>query len=128
MVRKWLDELKDKSRDERKEDAELFRLNLQYLMRFYFFFTALIFAILSFSMQYSIKTSILYIKIAEVCAWFLLLISGILGLKEIGAFAVKDLGRVLGRLGTYERIIMWICFTGSLFLLIIARAINSFLQ
>jgi hypothetical protein len=114
-------------RDERKEEAELYRLNLQYLMRFYLFFVGLVFAILSFSMQYSIKTPYIYIKSAEIVAWFLLLISGLLGLKEIGAFTIKNSGKVLERLGPFARFIMWIFFSGALLILVITRAINSFL-
>jgi hypothetical protein len=128
MIRDMIEQLQDKLKDDKKENSELYRLNLQYLMRFHFFFTGLTFAILSFSMQYSINTSIIYIKIAEIFAWFLLLILGILGLKEIGGFAVKNIGKVLERLGTIGRLIMWTFFTGALFILVIARAINSFLK
>jgi hypothetical protein len=126
--RDGLEKIEEIKRDEWKENAELYRLNLQYLMRFYFFFTGLIFAILSFSMQYSIKTSNNYIKISEIIAWFLLLIAGILGLKEIGAFTVKNIGKILERLRPAERLIMWIFFIGALLILVIARAISSFLQ
>jgi len=54
--------------------------------------------------------------------------SGILGLKEIGAFTVKDIGKILERLGPIERVIVWASFIGALFILVIIRAINSFLN
>jgi len=54
--------------------------------RFAFFFTGLVFAILSFAIQFRVSSEALYIKSFETGSWVALSVTGLLALRMLGAF------------------------------------------
>ena len=101
--------------------------------KFRFFFSALIFAILSFAIQYPIKSTCNLLKLAEVISWFILILSGYFSLVVCGRFPIriisgtaKKLNELLSKQWTDE-ILMWRLFYFSLFLLLLVKGLDRFL-
>jgi ABC-type transport system involved in cytochrome c biogenesis permease component len=103
-------------------EDKLHLLNVQFLKRFYFFFTGLVFAVLSFAIQYPVKTTNLFISIGEAISWVLLAIAGFLALREIGAFHLKDTKKALESLKERQRWCMWASFIAGVGLLLAAKS------
>jgi hypothetical protein len=69
------------------------RLRYQWMLdsvsKFRLFFAGLVFAMLSFSIQFAIVNSNRGAKWYQLAAWLLLLLTGMLALSEAGGFVVK---------------------------------------
>jgi hypothetical protein len=66
-----------------------YRVMLESIYKFRFFLVGLIFAILSFAMQFPVKSDHVLIKLVEVSSWVFLVISGYFAIKDCGGFASK---------------------------------------
>ena len=62
------------------------RAMVESVYKFKFFFVGLVFAILSFSMQFPVKTEIIIIRTTEIISWLLLLVTGYFAIKDCGGF------------------------------------------
>ena len=107
---------------ETEKDWNLERVRNIY--KFDFFFAGLVFAIVSFAMQFPIKNSLLVLKIAESFSWVLFLIVGLCALYICGGFVTRHTEPVLKK--REERIPkvrfwMWLCFVIAILVLAIVK-------
>src|SRR5437764_1422520 len=69
------------------------RLRYQWMLdsvsKFRLFFVGLVFAILSFSVQFSVPTTNRAAKWCQLAAWLLLLVTGTLSLRDAGGLVTK---------------------------------------
>jgi hypothetical protein len=93
--------------------------------KFHFFFTALVFAILSFAIQFPVSSDILYIKLMEALSWLLIAATALLALKQIGGFSSEDTKKGFIGLGKKCRTGMWVLFFVGVSLLLSAKILNS---
>lgn len=104
-----------------------YRVMLESIYKFRQFFVAFVFAILSFSMQFSTKAKTLWVKLPEVAAWILLAATGYFALKDCGGFANKLTAIVVEGLDPRHRAWMWKLFFAAMILLLIARIVDVML-
>jgi hypothetical protein len=100
------------------------RVDIESAARFRFFFVALVFGILSFAIQFPVKTQSVCLKTLEALSWGLVAVTGLLGLIDIGAFSLTT--EAQGRLARHGRIAMWAAFVGGIILLLAAKVSGSF--
>ena len=98
---------------------------LESVQKFKFFFAGLVFAILSFSVQFSITPANCTIKWSQATGWACLLITGVLALKDTGGFVKIYNEKSFDGLGSNWRVLMWVLFVAAMFLLIITRIIPN---
>ena len=98
------------------------RIEMETAVRFRFFFTGLVFAILSFAIQFPVSSNVFAIKITEVSSWALFAVTGILALFDSGVVR----GYTQGGLTRKWSIFMWICFFGGVLLLLASKAWQAF--
>jgi hypothetical protein len=108
---------------QRRAEQDSNRLALESVYKFRFFFTALVFAILSFAIQFPVDTRSVWIKSAEAGSWALLLTAGCLALRDCGGFRA-DLSPV--GLSNGWRRLMWALFVVAIVLLLLAKIFVSF--
>ena len=101
------------------------RVMLESVYKFRFFFVGLIFAILSFSLQFPVKTQNPYVIAIEIFSWILLVISGFFALKDCGGFASKLTGEVLDGLVPFQRRAMWLSFFTAMVLMLAAKILDA---
>ena len=111
---------------ERDNRYELERIRhqslLQSITKFRFFFSGLIFAVLSYSIQKPIESVNIYIIWAENIAWILLLISGLLSIRECGGLNAKlTEDNVLDGLSDNYRKLMYYLFISAITLLVLSK-------
>lgn len=104
-----------------------YRVMLESIYRFRHFFVAFVFAILSFSMQFSTKATTLWVKLPEVAAWMLLAATGFFALKDCGGFADKLTDEIVEGLDSQNRALMWRLFFAAMILLLAARVVDGLL-
>jgi len=97
---------------------------LDSLQRFRLFFSGLVFAILSFSIQFAIQQADVVVKWLQGTAWFFLLFAGFFALKDAGGFVSEYNERSFDGLKPKTRIIMWVLFALSIILLGVARILS----
>jgi hypothetical protein len=92
---------------------------LSSLTKFRFFFAGLIFAILSYSIQNPLESDVNILSLTESASWLLLLVSGLLSIKECGGFSAKLTESVFVGLSVNQRMVMYSAFIlGMLFLVV----------
>ena len=118
----------DRDDRETKAQDELIareRLRYQWMLdsvsKFRLFFAGLVFALLAFSIQFSVGSSNRAVKWCQLAAWLLLLATGTLSLRDAGGFVAKNTQDVFDGLRPNLRRIMWGCFLLALVLLMSAR-------
>ena len=84
----------------------------------------MIFAILSFAIQFPVASGNNIIKILEATSWGLLAATAILALIQIGGFSIKDTEAYPDLSGGW-RVAMWCFFVSGLVLLICVKIASS---
>lgn len=80
---------KDIKKELKRAETEWDLERLRNIYKFDFFFAGLVFAIVSFAMQFPIKSHCLYLRIAEAVSWVLFLAVGICALYVCGGFLTR---------------------------------------
>jgi len=115
--------------DKLQEQEYLLHLEkVKFIYKFQFFFTGLVFAILSFSIQYSTNNENIIIKFIEISSWIFLFVSGIFSIKNIGGFVLDDTNKYQKDiyLNKKERFTMWITFVLGVIFLLVSKIWNMF--
>ena len=95
------------------------RAMVEAVYKFRFFFVALVFAILSFAMQFPVVSASVWIKSFEALSWLLLIIAGFFAIKDCGGFAKVINEKAVIGLEQGQRQLMWGFFFVSIMLLFI---------
>src|SRR2546428_13645348 len=98
---------------------------LDSVSKFRLFFAGLVFAILSFSVQFSVVTANRAAKGCQLAAWILLLVTGMLSVRDAGGFVTKNTQDVFEGLSPSTRWRMWACFLLAIVLLMSARLLSD---
>ena len=107
-----------------KENQIRFQAMLEGIVKFRLFFTGLVFAILAFSVQFSVHSSNPWVKWLQASSWVLLIITGILALRDAGGFKTKYTENVFQGLSEKNRRRMWAFFLLAIVLLALSRFIS----
>lgn len=107
-----------------EEEKNRQRIVLESAAKFRFFFVGLVFAILSFAIQFPVKSYELWLKLAEASSWGLIAVTGILALADIGGFSPSPEPNL--SLTKFARGAMWLCFLLGVVLLLTAKIWASF--
>lgn len=97
------------------------------IYKFNFFFTGLVFAIVSFAMQFPVKSACLGLRIAEGFSWVLFLITGFCALYVCGGFVNRHTDPVLRKREEklpLVRFWMWIFFIAAIVILAIVKVVD----
>lgn len=97
------------------------------IYKFHFFFTGLVFAVLSFAIQYPVSNAYRWIKVIESMSWVVIGLTGFLALKQIGGFSLDDTMKYHSGLSKKWRKVMWFLFVFGVLLLLIAKISNVFI-
>jgi len=100
---------------------------LDSIRRLRFFFCGLVFAMLSFSLQFQVESPSKLIIGFEFGSWILLAITGFYALKDCGGFAIKLTEDVFEGLKPKERKRMWQVFFGAIVLLMFAKGLDAYM-
>jgi hypothetical protein len=119
------DSLKIEEKERARADTEVHLEKVRSIFKFHFFFTALVFGILSFAIQFPVTSNKPWIKIMEATSWALIAATALLSLKQIGGFAPIDTMKYHQGLSTGWRKFMWLLFIAGLSLLLTAKIVNS---
>lgn len=111
--------------DQRARMRMRYQWMLQSMTKFRFFFAGLVFAILSFTVQFSIRPASPLVNWLQGSAWVLLLMTGVLALRDAGGFVTRYTEDVFGGLKPCFRGVMWGLFVGAIILLAAARLIPT---
>ena len=87
----------------------------------------LLFAVLSFALQFPVKSSHLAIKIVEAASWVLLAVTAALTLRDCGGLRARLTERTLEGLSPRLRVTMWWVVSAGVILLLAAKIADSFL-
>lgn len=121
------DALKIEAKERAHAETEKHLEKVRSIYKFHFFFTALVFAILSFAVQFPVSSENLWIKIMEVVSWVLIAATALLALKQVGGFAPIDTMEYHQGLNIRWRKVMWFLFFVGVWMLLIAKILNSLL-
>ncbi len=66
-------------------------MNARSVSKFRLLFVGLVFAILSFSVQFSVPTANRAARGSQLAAWILLLLTGMLSLRDAGGFVARNM-------------------------------------
>jgi len=112
------------------EECEKIRYQtmLSSLHKFRLFFAGLVFAILSFAIQYPIKSNYVLIKILESASWILFAITGYFALKDLGGFHSLYTEKALEGIGGKKRKWMWCIFLAGIIALMLSKITDSFFK
>lgn len=119
------DAIKIESKERARADTEMHLEKVRSIYKFHFFFTALVFAILSFAIQFPVSSNHPWIKIIEATSWLLIAATALLALKQVGGFAPIDTLQYHQGLSIRWRRIMWFLFSVGVGLLLTAKIANS---
>lgn len=100
---------------------------LRNIYKFDFFFAGLVFAIVSFAMQFPIKSHFIYLRIAEGVSWVLFLAVGICALYICGGFFTKHTHAALQKRNEHlpkVRCWMWRLFISAIGILAIVKIVD----
>lgn len=81
--------------EQKRAEIEWDLERVRNIYKFDFFFAGLVFAIVSFAMQFPIRSACLILKIAESFSWILFLITGVCALYVCGGFVTRHTDAVL---------------------------------
>lgn len=98
--------------------------NVRSNYRFNFFFSGLVFAILSFAIQFPVKGDTVWIKIIEAVSWIVIGLTGILALKQMGGFSLKNATATRSGLSRNWQFTMWTLFLYDVSLLLLSKIVN----
>jgi len=118
-------EQKDQEDDRVARDRIRYQWMLDSVSKFRLLFVGLVFAILSFSVQFSDPTANRGAKGCQLVAWILLLSTGMLSLREAGGFVAMNTEIVFDGLSPARRRLMWWCFLLAIVLLAGARFLSD---
>lgn len=79
----------------KRAEIDLHLERVRNIYKFDFFFAGLVFAIASFAMQFSVRSSCLWLRIAEGFSWVLFLVVGVCALYVCGGFITRHADPVL---------------------------------
>ncbi|HAZ7573794.1 hypothetical protein OQJ02_05060 [Legionella sp. PATHC032] len=123
---------RQESLDQKLHEHEV-KSNKDFESKLKLFMTALIFAILSFAIQYPIKSSSgICLKLMEIFSWVILLLSGYFSLVVCSKFPIGVISKLADKINVFwsknwtDEILMWRLFYFSLFLLLLVKAIERF--
>lgn len=108
-----------------QEDPVRYQWMLDSVSKFRLFFAGLVFAMLAFSIQFSVVTANQATKWCQLAAWILLLLTGMLSLRDAGGFVAKNTQDVFDGLPPSVRRLMWACFLLAIVLLMTARLLSN---
>ena len=91
-------EQKGQEDDRVARDRIRYQWMLDSVSKFRLLFVGLVFAILSFSVQFSVAIANRAAKGCQLAAWILLLLTGMLSLRDAGGFVAKNTDDVFCRL------------------------------
>src|SRR6266705_4566961 len=94
----------------RARDRLRYQSMLDSITKFRLFFAGLVFAMLSFSVQFSVVSANRAVKWCQLAAWLLLLATGVLALRDAGGFVAKNTEAAFEGLSPTVRGLMWWCF------------------
>ncbi|OGP86033.1 MAG: hypothetical protein A2Z08_07155 [Deltaproteobacteria bacterium RBG_16_54_11] len=94
---------------------------LASLQKFRLFFVGLVFAILAFSVQFGIKSSDVGAFSVQFLSWLVLLITGVLALRDAGGFVAEYSKDTFKGLNPKMRKVMWFLFVIAIFMLMLVR-------
>jgi hypothetical protein len=97
------------------------------IYKFDFFFAGLVFAVLSFAMQFPTKSSFIYLVVAEGISWILFFLVGMCALYLCGGFLTQHTHGELERHQKHQpkvRSVMWVLFVIAVGILAIVRIAN----
>jgi len=113
----------DRGADDRyRRDQILYEWQLNSLARFRLFFAGLVFAVLAFSIQFSVEAPETVVRWLQILGWLALLASGILALRDAGGFVGRYTEEAFGGLGPKTRWCMWGLFVVGIGFLGVARS------
>jgi hypothetical protein len=98
---------------------------LEGVSKFRFFFAGLVFAMLSFSVQFAVQTTDPTARWCQVIAWTFLVVTGMLALRDAGGFVTKYTENVFEGLSPTIRRFMWACFFLGVVFLAATRVISD---
>ena len=98
------------------------------IAKFRLFWCALVFSILSFSMQFPTKSHVPWLKIVEWLSWIGFAIVGGFALRDCGGIRKKMDDKIFEGLAPMYRVLMWGTFLTAMGLLIIAKIMDSLVQ
>lgn len=96
---------------------------LDGLSKFRLFFAGLVFAMLSFSVQFAVQTTDRTARWCQVLAWAFFGLTGLLALRDAGGFVVRYTEHVFEGLSPRTRWLMWACFVLGVVLLAATRVV-----
>ena len=114
---------------EAEKDWNLERVRNIY--KFDFFFTGLVFAIVSFAIQFPVKNKSWILKIVEGFSWLLFIIAGICSLYVCGGFITRHTEIVLKKREARipkVRFCMWLFFIAAILVLVIVKIVDLIWQ
>ena len=123
--------MEEKNRDEQNREDLLARERIRYkwmldsVSKVRLFFAGLVFAILAFSVQFSVVTANRAAKGCQLAAWILLLVTGMFSVRDAGGFVTKNTEDVFEGLSPSTRWRMWACFLLAIVLLMSARLLSD---
>jgi len=118
----------EKPEDLKERERIHYNWVLESTKRLRFFFCGLVFAILSFSIQFSSSSGIRTLVAFELASWIMLVYVGYLSLRECGGFQSKYNEDSFVGLTPKERLKMWRWFIGAIALLAMVKGINAYLS
>lgn len=118
--------LENQSKESLRTETEVHLEKVRSISKFHFFFTSLVFAILSFAIQFPVSDEREWIKVTEALSWIAMGITGLIALKQIGGFSLEDMEQYNSGLSKNWRLLMWVLFVTGVFLLLLAKISNSF--
>ena len=121
--------MEQKDREAQEDLLARDRIRYQWMLdsvsKFRLFFAGLVFAMLSFSVQFSIVTANRAVTRCQFAPWLLLLVTGALALRDAGGFVTKYTQDKFEGLSSVMRWLMWGCFVLALVLLMVVRLLSN---
>jgi hypothetical protein len=122
-----LSEQDDIKKELRRSETEWNLERVRNIYKFDFFFAGLVFAALSFAMQFPVKSSYIYLVVAEGISWILFLIVGMCALYLCGGFLTRHTHGALEKRQERQpkvRFLMWVLFVTAVGILAIVKIVN----